>query len=36
MEEVHCCTRVAEYGAWKMLRGLKLFKPNSIPDFHMA
>ena len=24
MEEVHCCTGVAEYGPWKMLRGLKL------------
>ena len=36
MEEVCCCTRVAEYGARKMLRGLKLLDPNSIPDFGMT
>ena len=35
-EEVHSCTGVAEYGPWKMLRGLKLFNPNSISDFHMT
>lgn len=36
MEEVHDLSVVAKYGAWKMLRGLELLDPNSIPDFGMT